>query len=514
MSTRAPLLVLALLGGCDPWRMYGLPYAYSDAPLWDPSNVVTADGGLYAPLASGEVAFVTPTGEPTRLDLSPLRVSSVQADGRAGVLARGVEVFCDDDEPVRTGLVQDCPDDSRRTEGRALLLTPDGAGRSFDVGRWFGTFVFSPDGRFAVAPIDTSAETSGAGLVSLDAVRVLDLTGAVAPTDADGAWDVSVGFAPRRVLFLEQDGSTAGLLVLSESEVAVVDLDGATATPRVVFPLSLDAADVVEPLDVVLTPDASHALLSVAGREDLYVLDLVNPSINVIGLRARPSDLLVDAVGDRTFVAYRGSAHLDVIDHDRFEVDTVDLASGADRLALADGAVVGWAPGGADVFRVGLADLDVVRYRTSEPVLSLEVSPRGDAVAAFTGGAGSGRLELLDLREVDGRVDDEVRPFALDTTGLDLAWSDDGDVQRVLVLQSQLPRLYTLTWPALAVDAVELDSPAVVIGTLDDGTFYLTHADALGLVSFLGADGAVTSQGGFARFGLLDRDRLAGGEEE
>ena len=52
---------------------------------------------------------------------------------------------------------------------------------------------------------------------------------------------------------------------------------------------------------------------------------------------------------------------------------------------------------------------------------------------------------------------------------------------------------------------IDLSSPPVAIGTMEDGSFYITHESALGLVSFLDpVTGDIEEVGGFGAHGLMN----------
>lgn len=497
------LLALALLTtGCgrydiDPNRGIG------DQTLWDASSAVATADGLYVLLPdAGDVALLAPGKDPVRLELDDAEIDALELGAGDTVLARSTEYLCD--PGVATGdWLDDCPSDRVTPRGRADLIGPDGSSARFDVGRWFGGFTFSDDGRFAVAAIDPLRSTAGGGLVNLTSLKVLDQT-------AGSSYEVSVGFAADRVLFFNDDtGTTIGMVVLSQSEVAVVDLTAQVAVPTATFPLTLDASQLVVPIDVALTPDNAYALITTKGSGDLYVLDLVNPSINIVALAGQPAAMLVDPASDRTYITYKAISRIDVLDHLRFDVESLDVASATDHLVQGPGYVLAYSlAGGKDAYRIDTTTLAVDSFRLTLAATTLALAPDGDAAVALTSGDGAARLEVIDLRVIDGKVDHDVKPFGLDGPGVGLAFAADADGARALVLQQGVDTLYALAWPSLQVEAVELPSPPVAIGAMPDGGFYVTHPDALGLVSFLDAEGEVVQVSGFAALGMLDRPRL------
>lgn len=507
--THRTLMLLALIStGCGRYDL-DPRHTMASRDLWDPLSAIATDDGLYVRLPSaGDLALLAPGQEPVAIQVDDATIDSMQAGAGGAVLVRSTELLCD--EGLATGdEVADCPDERLTRRGRADWVGPTGSRGHVAVGPWYGRFAFSDDGAFAVATVDPTVATTGGGLVNLTSVLVMqhDVTGSAETTVA---YELSVGFAADRVLFFnDATGKAIGMLVLSQSEVALVDLTGGVAVPTATFPLTLDASQTVTPIDVALTPDNAHALITIEGSGDLYVLDLVNPSINIVSLAGNPSAMRVDPVSDRTYIVYKSTSRIDVLDHVQFDVETLAVASPSDHLVQGPGYVLAYSlAGGKDAFRVDTATLAVDTYRLTLPATRLEVSPEGDAAVALTADTATSRLEVLDLRQTDGKVDNDVKPFGLDGPGVGIAFTADADGARALVLQQGVDTLYSLSWPALQVQAVDLASPPVAIGAMPDGDFFITHGDALGLVSFLDAAGTVVTVSGFGRLGMLDRPLL------
>jgi DNA-binding beta-propeller fold protein YncE len=501
--THRTLLMLALLTtGCGRYDID--PNHYIEAGvLWDPLSALPTDAGLFVRLPqAGDVALLSPGKDTVRVHLDDAEVSSIEAGVGDAVLARSTEFFCDEGASD-SKFAYDCPSDRLTQVGRADLIDADGSVARFDVGSWYGAFTFSDDGHFAVAPIDANASTAGGGLVNLTSVLVID-------AEAKTSYEVSVGFAADRVIFRnDADGKAIGMLVLSRSEVADVDLTSQVAVPRATYPLTLDVGQTVTPLDVALTPDNHYALITIEGSGDLYVLDLESPSINIVALLGHPAALLVDPVSDRTYITYKSSSRIDVLDHVRFDVETLDVDSATDHLVQGPGFVFAYSLSGAlDGYRVDTTTFAVDRYRFTQPPTRLELAPDGGAAIALTATGGIGRLEVADLRQVDGKVDAEVKPFGLDGLGVGLTFASDADGSRALILQDGVDTLYSLSWPSLQVKAVDLPSAPAAIGTMPNGAFYITHHDALGLVSFLDGADNLTEVHGFGQLGILDRPLL------
>lgn len=471
---------------------------------WNPEVVLPTDDALLVPLpVAGEVARLTPDGAVERIDLDPWRVTAVEVtpDGDRA-FARVTAQACESDPgaPVDRG----CFDEEPVLLGRIVdLADPE---RFWDAGPWFGPLTFSPDGRWAVAAIDEDASTFGGGIVSLDAVLVVDLV------DGD-RHEVPVGFRASRVAFTGPDDATTGVVVLSESEVATIDLGADLPVAGTTFPLTLDPGARVQPVDVVITPGDRYALITVAGSADLYVLDLVDPSINLVTLAGVPSRLVVDPARDRTLVLYASRPQLGVLEHDRFELTSVPLATPLTEASMGETEAVLWSPGTARVARLDLASGVIDPVVLNFPPRLVQVAPDRTFAVTFASDGGE-RLEIVDLRPgTSGRIPDESRPFGLDGYARDLlfrAGSDGGT--EVLLLQGYSLRLFRLAWPSLAVSSVRVDAQPVALGEVA-GRAYVTFDDLYGRVGWLDGDGVEVEAWGFAELGLGDRARYLRDDE-
>lgn len=508
---RHPILLgLVLLGACD----HGAPV--NGGVSWDMAGAAAGTDGLYVPLsASGGLVRVAPDGEITPFELGAWTVDAVEAaPGGDPVLARLTARRCEDDPARKAPTTPSDCDGRLRTVGELRVLRDGDAAATFDVPPVFGAFTFSEDGQWAAAIPDAAlASRSDAGLVSLDTLLLLDLV-------QDVRWQVPVGFDTRSIRYLPAaDGSTAALMVMSASEVAIVDLSGPQPDLKTTYPLTLDDGETVQPVGVALTATRSHALITVQGKSDLYTLDLVNPSINLVALPAQPTAMYVDVDADRSLLAY-GSARIDVLDHDTFTLTSIALDAPVHRFLVAGEVGVALAaPGvaGLEAYRLDLSDPDTVRvedYRLSVAPRAAWLAPDASYALVQGGGGVAPRLQVLDLREVDGSIDDDVRVLATEGDVTAVVWTDPADGLEARILQAEVDRLYTLDPGLLVAEETSLSMPPAVVGALPDGTSWIGHRDALGRISFLASDGEITVVEGFARYGRFDGPTLLDTEEE
>jgi len=465
-----------------------------ERPLWDPNGAVATVGGLYVPMPhSGQVAWVETNGDSALVDVRPAVLGNlVVAPNPAQAVAFLHRLDCPADGP------SDCEPEDRQVITDVALLEDGDVEEQIKVPGAFNTVGFSHDGAYALAWLDLNKPLPTGGVVSLSSILVVDLV-------SGEGWPVPVGFAAERVLFTDDD---ARAVVLSQSEVAVVDLTMSPPARTVTFPLTLDPDQVVVPVGVELTPDGQFALISAQGTSDLYVLDLVDPSINVVSLAGAPAAMAVDALTDSTVLSFAGQARVDVLDHQFFDVTSIQLDEPSNAIVHDDGLAVLWNRGGGhDAYRLDLETRELTEYRLQNPAVQLLVAPTAEYAVVLTrpeGGAGGGAegyydqspgLEILDLRPDH----DDTLPYLLEGQGLGAAFVSTETTLSTLVLQQGVDYLYSLDLYTLESERIAMSAPPVAIGAVPEGPFFVTHSDGLGLVSFYDpTDGDVVEAAGFA----------------
>lgn len=505
---RAPwsLAVAFAIAGCGWGSLPDHGWTSLDRPLWSPHDVLPTADGLYVPLPhAGKLVLIRTDGTWSEVPTGEGRVKRLVASPGAGTVLAFVERYrCKTrsaDRRIRT--VDDCPPGDLVSHTEVVAL--DGAEVTSRVmlPSTYNALAFSDDGRFAIAWLDfTDPDLEVSGVVSLTSVVVLDL--------AQGtATPVSVGFAADRALFVQdEDGRAVRAVVLSRNSVALVDLTLEVPARSVTFPLTLDPDTEVVPVGVALTPDGRHAIIPVQGRRDLYLLDLVGQSINIVELAGLPSDVAVHAGLDRTVLVYSDTPQAEVLEHAFFDLTTLDLDEPMDHVAQASEFVVLYGTADQhDVYRLDVASTQLVEYRLENPAVSLHVAPTEDFAIALTrpemgGGSpydASPGMEILDLRG------DDTQPFLLEGQGLGVAWSHDGARLVALVLQEGVEYLYQLDPYTGRATQLDLPQPPLSIGSMLDGTFYVTHDNRLGLISFFDpATQRRVEVEGFAALGIMD----------
>jgi len=504
------LPVLLSLVACDPWSNLRTNANVSIAgPLWSPADVVARVDGVYAPLpAAGRLVRVAADASVTEVDLDGGFLHQLASGADDATLVGFLERYtCAD---PKADVVDDCKRDELGVHPSLAVVRGGAVDREIPLDAAYNAISFADDGRWAVAYFDfDTLDLSDSGVVSLNAVVAIDLdTGASTP--------VAVGFDAEQVLFTyEANGTASRAVVLSQSSVAVIDLTGTVPARTTTFPLALDADAVIVPSDVVLTPDGQYALIATATTSDLYALDLVNESINIVELDGVPASLTVDALHDRTWITYRtGPVAVDALNHAGFELERYDFEERMTEIVLADGVALTWGRGLRDVYRIDLNTSDVVEYRLQNPASDAFVDPAGQTgvvvtSASFGGGPSAyPGLELLDL------TDDGVVPYKLEGFGVGVAFTESASGTRLLLLQEGVDYLLSLDLGSGGMSEVSLPAPPVAIGALPGGPFFITHETSTGLVSFLSADDALSSAGGFATLGLAEETPVVSDDGE
>ncbi|MEZ4239781.1 MAG: hypothetical protein R3F59_27210 [Myxococcota bacterium] len=513
-------LTLAALAGCG-WDHLPQQASTGSEPLWDASDVVPTVDGLYVRLPrAGALALVKESGASRRIPLGEGRVTRIDAAPNGHTVVAFVERYRCLSDDARVELPSDCAKRDLDVTTEITLVDRGEVTMAQPLSGAYNELTFSDDGRIAVGYLDLSQPLEVDSVLNLTGVVVIDLERGTSQL-------VPVGFAADHVLFVqdEETGATVEAVVVSRNAVAVLDVQDEVPREVVTFPLSLDPDTVVDPVGIDLTPDAHYALLSARGTSDLYALDLELHAINIVDLAGQPGAMAVDGPANRTAFVYPNLPLVQLLDHRFFDTQTIALDEPMDRIALGDQQAVLWSASGAhDLYRIDTRSTDLVEYRLQNPATDLFLAPTKEFALVLTrpeGGSGSGVDGLYDVHpgmEVVDLRSERSEPFLLEGQGLGVAFAQDpaGTTLNALVLQQDVDYLFRLDLYTRQTEEIPLDAPAVRIGSMPDGTFFITHDRALGLVSFLDPDtGEVTTAAGFAAAGSLDLIELAAsGEEE
>jgi DNA-binding beta-propeller fold protein YncE len=508
-------------------------------PSWNPTEILSANDGLYTRLPrSGGVVHVTPEGA-RHVDLGPGETHRllITPDGSTALaFVRRTRCEPADSWDARGArLIQDCPVSARKKRSELVTIVDGEVHDTWSVGLHYNALEFSKDGRWGLLWLDARqpVDVEGAGVVDLTTVIVIDL---ITRTTTQ----VSVGFAASRVLFADD---SARAVVMSQDSVSVIDLTGDTPRRTTVFPLTLEAGSSFQPLEVALTPEGDHVLVATKNRDDLYVLRLDPPSINLVSLSGTPAamqvippthpagDRLSDPLArdDRTLLLHHNSARIDLVEHDSFEVDSITLASAVSRIERRGRSAMVWHDTDRNVYALDVDTRSTDRFFLQNLPTDVRIDPSHQFGVALTrprGGttndgdlgslyANRPGLEVLDLRDGRGRVN----PFLLEGTPRGIAFSESDSRIDLLLLQQGVDYLLQLDLLTLQQASIELSAPPAAIGEMRSADalsrgFWITHDVPLGLVTFFDpARDEIIEVSGFASFNLFNSIALEIGEE-
>lgn len=513
---RHPTPILALLGlgalglaACNPWE--NLPsqdYSWIDGPLWDPTTAVATADGVYIELPHARALVrAKDNGTFDVVDLDGAEVVRMvpTPDGESVIVWDRWRV-CEDPDAE---LVEDCDDDELSWSYELSVLSDGAVSTVSQIPPHLNRLAFSPDGAIAVAYLDfeSADDIPVDGVVDLTQVAFVDLA-------TGQQQSVSVGFSANNVIF-SLDGSRA--VVLSRSQVVVVDL--ATFEKTVVYPLTLDADQQVDPSGAALTPDGRYALITIEGSNDLYKLDLDVEAIDIIALDGAPAALSVNNDVDRSVLVYANLARVDVLEHDYFDIETIELDEPATAVleSASFALLYNDRANYHDVYKLDFSTMEATEYVMGNPVNSMQLTASERyAVGVLrpeSSSSGNGLDDYQDARYGLGVIDlaeDDDISLVLEAEPVGLAVVEDEAGSFALLLLSGRDSLLKVDLSApSAPETIDLEAAPRSIGAMPDGRFFITHDSVLGLVSFLDpTDNGITSTAGFGAVDLQGDNEL------
>jgi DNA-binding beta-propeller fold protein YncE len=186
----------------------------------------------------------------------------------------------------------------------ATILRTDASGtRTTTVPVVEGTnsVAVAPDGRHAIAWLDTSVAGSGIGTGSFQDITLLRLD-----DTGDTAVNLTVGFRPLEVIF-SQDGATA--FVVTEDGISVVRFAEIT-TPTIVPLLLIDDATSAFARDVSITGDGRYALVRTEGESIVRLVSLADATVTTMDVGVPITDVDLSPTGTFALVVLRETSTL------------------------------------------------------------------------------------------------------------------------------------------------------------------------------------------------------------
>ncbi len=504
------MLTLLFLTACNPWDLPEGGETWHDT-LWDPDVAVLTDGVYVRLPQAGALVRVLADGTWSQVDLDGAAPEAlIPAPDGSSLLVRASWPVCEDQDPTIV-YVDDCPNSKRSTEyemvlvrdgGRVDGVALDGVSPALDSASWTGDYGVAA---MYLDPENT-ADVVLDGYLNLNEVTFVGRDGAVNR--------VSVGFAPESVLFTSDN---ARAVVLSRSRVAVINLGSGTEgcdawSVCVSYPLTLDTDRAVTPSDVELVNDDQYALVSVLGSSDLYVLDLVAESIDLVELAGAPSVLLEDTVNDRTLVGYSGKRQIDVIEHDYFELTAIEVEEPVTAGYMTPVGALFYNDennGFKDVITVDALSGDWDEQRAENPVIELVAGSR-HAVTTMRPETSGGNFYdshygfgIFNLAAPGSEVADPVSlVLENEPVGFQTIETDSADYS--LLLLRDVETLLKVRLDDAAATEIELEGAPLGIAATPDGGFVVAVDSPLGMLGFVDpTDDSITTVTGFATLGLV-----------
>lgn len=510
-------MLTLLLIGCNPWDIPVVETTYEDV-LWDPNVAVAADGVYVRLPTAGRLVRVQSDGTWATVDLDGASPESITAspDGK-GVFVVATWPVCDDNDPLVV-YVDQCPE-SKLTYEREMVFVRDaervggealpGVSAALDSAAWtddasIAALYLNPDNAGSVV-VD--------GFLNLNEVTFIEAaTGEV--------HRVSVGFAAEAVLFTD-DNTRA--VVLSRSQVAMVSLESGDAdcsawSACVTYKLTLDADTTVTPDNVVLVADGKYALVSVASSKDLYVLDLENESIDIIELAGSPSAIVDDPDHGVTVVAYAGHSQVDVIEHDFFEVSSIELEEPATQAVLTPVGVLAYndvTSSFKDVAMIDPVSGDWLEARAENPILELKAGSRFAVATMLPETSTDGLYDahygfgIFTLSAPGTESAPDPVSLVLESAPVGFATLETDSADYALLLMSDVDTLLKVRLNDATATSIELDAPPLGIAASPDDRFVVIEDSPLGMISFVDpVEDTQATVSGFATVAFVERPVL------
>jgi hypothetical protein len=377
---------------------------------------------------------------------------------------------------------------------------------------FFDQLVFSPSGEMVISYIGTEvteADLVGQGSVNPNEVAIIDLL------------ELTVAFVtlesrPTDVIFTD-DGALA--LLPTRTGVEVVEPYLMPGGDPISYPFSSDLANPVTPSVLRVSPNADLAFAAAPGNDVVYVLDLLDPSFNLISTGWVPDDIAITGDGSTTVVV-GGTGQALYFDNAAQAEQTLDVGTPVDTIVLhrvdreglnedeledidPDFAILYNTSVPQRSFAIVTFDEDVPEvdtYATDESITRIDIDPTGQTAVIFHGdsGWGSGRLSMFNLESrYPATILLESPPH--DMTFLpteDATVEPVGYVMVVLKESGKLVRYSLSSYGAAVVGVAE--NPEVVRSVHGDPYLvHVVHEEPLGLMTFLNPYRPLALPGGF-----------------
>ena len=364
-----------------------------------------------------------------------------------------------------------------------------------DIRRNLNQMKMSAQGEWAICYHDVGAEdggTSSGGAISFNAISIVDL-------ENQAHFEAMAGSYPHDVQFTE-DGSMA--VVISDDYLSSIDFStGEPVLRRIAI-----ADDLVNPPraeEVLLDPQGRYAIVRQYGVNQLVLVDFAEDSasaVSMIEVGENPTDMDVSPDGTEAIVIARGSKEIWVY-------DLVDPSLTPVVLPLPEEEVFGsliMSPDASQglLFSTASAestmgvwtrnDDEIVVRGLVKPVSNIGVSPTGETAVVFhpreNGDVESSSqfynhyaLSLVDMSDYF------TSAYQLAAEPDSFASTPDGNIG--FYTMKDQPYLELLDYRTFVPSEIQLPSNPVHLGTLPDtNTAFVSQEHGLGRISFFNTD--------------------------
>jgi hypothetical protein len=353
-----------------------------------------------------------------------------------------------------------------------------------DVGETVNKLVISPYGTYLLAIYDPNrgdVEFGDSGMVNYFELDIIHIP-------SGNKISVSIDFTPENIVFTPD-----GLRCLLGRDYRLVLLDLDTAD-TVSYPLSLGPEDPKVPKAIAVSPDSEFAMVLVKDTADVYVLDLVNPSINILDLTSAARDILFIPNTRVALLPVPADESIALVDLDEAVPEQIEIGRTLEKALLSPDSTLAvfYEDGGDELVVMTLDD-----QRTRVYPLNVRInSDRSDPIS-FTpdsskivvqGQPGYGSYGQYDIDVVDlvARV---VVPLGFEGAIGDMVYSEQQ--QTLAVLLPAAFKLSRVDLNTLEAEAFDLDPVAKRVSYVPEaGAFLVDYDDDAGRVTFVGDQGS------------------------
>ena len=218
-----------------------------------------------------------------------------------------------------------------RSSNVSIVETQSSSVENILVRKGANAISVSRSGKYAIAYLDLTKEgyIPVEGVLNLNEISIVD-------TESKISQPLTLGFDPSIAGFTP---SETRAVVLSRSQAAIIDTSPPFKT--ITIPLVPEPSMWVTPTKLVITE--TKAFVSIKESGDIYAIDLVSPSVNIITVDGAPYCVELVCNGTYLLVGTEGSSVVSFIDTSDLWLYPVDLGE------VYDSAIVS-RPGGFSLF--------------------------------------------------------------------------------------------------------------------------------------------------------------------